>query len=150
MLCWLEEKIDEQNALEIRRSGGSVSVEDWCKALARTGELGPLKEQFPHVAEFIAEPARKRGEKRWKASKFSIAKLAADFARRIRRLWWDHHGRKNRSRDQISAEEFAVLICKRWFPRDAARLTVAKVLAAAKPSGKRAKKMPRQKAYLAR
>ncbi|MCS3761657.1 hypothetical protein [Bradyrhizobium centrosematis] len=139
MLSWLEEKLDEQHVVELRHASASLSLEDWAKALARTGNVDPLKQLFPDLAEFIAEPVRKRGEKKWKARKFSVAKLAADFARRIRRLWLDQYGQKNRGRDELSAEDFAVEICKRWFPRDAARLTVEQVLAAAKPSGKRAK-----------
>ncbi|WP_339036328.1 hypothetical protein WHZ78_02455 [Bradyrhizobium symbiodeficiens] len=150
MLRWLEDRLDEQNILEVRRASSNISVLEWAKSLARTGELTPLKAMFPQLAEFISKPPGKRKQR--KPEIFNIAKVAADCSKRIRQLWLDHHGQKNRKRGEISAEDFAIVVCKRWFPKQSSHLSVEEVLAAGKPSGKRAvaPKIPRHKGVLTR
>ena len=103
---------------------------------ARAGDPEPLRKLYPQFEDCIFSPKLRRGQryskKKWK---FDSTKNAADFARHIRALWRAQYGQQNRTRDEKSAEDFAVDILKEWFPKEAAGLTVDKVLAR-KPSGK--------------
>jgi hypothetical protein len=91
---------------------------------------------YPQFADCIHAPRRRKGQKYPKVKPFNAAKAAADFARRIRALWQQQYGTKNRKQGEKSAEDFAIEIANEWFEEKAAHLTVDAVLAAAKTSGK--------------
>jgi len=154
MLLWLEKELDQQNVHQVAAANNTaLDTQEWCVALAHAGEPNPLRKLYPQFADCIYSPKLGRGQKYARPKRFDAAEAASDFAQRIRKLWRLHHHRQNRSRDEKSAEEFAIRVCRRWFPEATSRLTVDAVLAAGKPSGKHIKrrnKIPRQKAKVPR
>jgi hypothetical protein len=153
MLRWLSNQIEEQIVQENHEANANVNLEELLIELAREGHPEGLRRLYPQFADCIHSPKLRQGQRYWKARKTSLAEIAADFARRIRALWREQYGKSNRGRDEKSAEDFAVKICKSWYGEEAEGLTTEAVLAAAKPSGKHAKprrKITRQKAEVAR
>jgi hypothetical protein len=135
MLAWLELEIDKQNIERVALANKvGLDWKEWCIACARAGRPESLRKLYPEFADCIFSPKLRRGQKWAKPKPLQVADHAADFTRRIRALWVSHYGTKRRTRDDVSAEEFAVDICKRWF--NAPRLTV-EAIKRAKPSGKR-------------
>jgi hypothetical protein len=134
MRAWLEWRLDQQNMEALR--GADASWERICIDCAEHGDIAPLRQLYPHLAKFLYPPKLRPGEKYRKQRKFDPVKAAADYAQRIRALWREQYGLKNRRQGEKSAEGFAADICKELFEQDKARLTVHAVLAAAKPSGR--------------
>jgi hypothetical protein len=135
MQVWLQNQLNE----EINRNLLRVQPRTWeymCIMRARAGNPESLRTLYPQFADCIFSPKRGRGEKYPKPWKSDFIRSAKELTRFIRALWLKQYGQQNRTRDEKSAEEFAVDILKKWFPNDAASLTVGKVLAS-KPSGKR-------------
>ena len=64
------------------------------KAEARRGNLKPLRTLYPEIAEFIAEPKRKRGERRPPDpfARITNTRWVADTVRRVRQIWSEHYG----------------------------------------------------------
>jgi hypothetical protein len=103
---------------------------------ARSGNPEPLRKLYPQFADCIFSPPLKQGKTYPEQPEFDVARVAARLTRSIRALWLAQYGRKRRERDEISAEDFAISICKEWYEEEAAHLTVDEVRAAAKPSGR--------------
>lgn len=143
MQHWLSDQLDEQDIRQVGLANANPpGVERLCIASARAGHPEALRKLYPQFADCIHSPKLRRGQKYWKQPKDAPAKIAADFAKRIRAIWSKQYGKRNRAKNEISAEEFAVEICKEWLGTKAAGLSVDETLAAAKPSGKR---KPRRK-----
>lgn len=155
MRLWLESQLDRQHIQNLALANANAKTwEEICIILARAGDPVPLRKLYPQFADCIHSPKLRQGQRYPKQRmQLTITETAARLARRIRALWRAQYGRRNRRRDEKSAEDFAIDICKEWFPQKAARLTVGAVLAAGKPSGKHAKprrKFTRQMAQVAR
>jgi hypothetical protein len=152
MLRWLSKQIEEQIVEENHEANANVKLEELFIELAREGRPEGLRRLYPQFSDCIHSPKLRQGQRYWKSRKTSLAEIAADFARRIRALWREQYGKRNRRRDEKSAEDFAVEICKLWYGSKAEGLTTEAVLAAAKPSGKHKprRKITRQKAEVAR
>jgi hypothetical protein len=148
MLRWLSKQIEEQIVRENHEANANVELEKLFIELAREGRPEGLRKLYPQFADCIHSPKLRQKKPR----KTSLAEIAADFARRIRALWRELYGKRNRRRDEKSAEDFAVEICKSWYGGEAEGLTTEAVLAAAKPSGKHKprRKITRKKAEVAR
>lgn len=80
---------------------------------AEAGNIEPLRAALPHLAKFIHLPKRRQGERSFPKFKDALRVSAAcDDVDRIRALWKQHYGRKNRhAEDGPSAEEIAA---DRW------------------------------------
>lgn len=135
MQVWLQNQLNEEINQDLLR----VQPRTWeymCIMRARAGNPESLRELYPQFADCIFSPKRGRGEKYPKPLKSDLIRSAKELTRFIRALWLKQYGKQNRTRDEKSAEDFAVEILKKWFPNEAAGLTVDKVLAR-KRSGKR-------------
>ena len=89
------------------------------------GDLVPLRELYPEIAEFIHEPKRVRGQRRpyvkpmkgdtysW-AAREQAERMAVDIVRELREIIWPkYYGRWKRRRDDgPSAEEIAGVFCR--------------------------------------
>lgn len=135
MQLWLQNQLNEEVNRDLLRAK-PTTWEDLCIMRTRAGNPKSLRELYPQFADCIFSPKRGRGQRNPKPWKFDLIGTAKEFARLIRVLWHTQYGRQNRTRDEKSAEDFAVDILKEWFPNDVAGLTVEEVLAR-KPSGKR-------------
>ncbi|WP_369719725.1 hypothetical protein AB8Z38_20910 [Bradyrhizobium sp. LLZ17] len=144
MRLWLHDQISEQLYKSFsqkihydNKTNEFIVSEEWAIWLARTGDPSELRKLYPQLADLIFSPKQPQ---RYQRPKFDAAKASVDFARRIRALWGKQYGKVKRTRDEsqagISAEHFAVDICKMLFPEKSVHLTIEAVLAAAKPSGK--------------
>jgi hypothetical protein len=80
---------------------------------AEAGNIEPLRAALPHLAKFLHPPKRRQGERSFPKFKDTLRVSAAcDDVDRIRALWKQHYGRKNRhAEDGPSAEEIAA---ERW------------------------------------
>jgi hypothetical protein len=153
MLLWLsdqlEQQVEQQNAITpaVLSAMTPEYLREWFKKnriqRARSGhpdELQKLQKLYPELADFHISPKRGQGQRPPKQPEFDVAKVAADFTRRIRALWRKQYGKVQRTRDEtqadMSAEHFAADICKERYTEEAAHLTVDEVKAAAKPSGR--------------
>jgi hypothetical protein len=158
MLLWLSDQIEQQVEQQTAIAPAVLSamtpeyLREWSKEIriqrARSGhpdDLQRLQKLYPELADFNISPRREKGRPP-DQREFNVAKVAADFTRRIRALWQKQYGSKNRKQGEISAEDFALDICKGWYEEEAAHLIVDEVKAAAKPSGrhKRRRKNTRQ------
>lgn len=128
MRAWVNEHLDDQDAafdieqMEIEATqdwGRGTSQEDarylWLLASAkakawRDDDVSLLRELHPDHAEFIHPRKRKRGQrrrprgnwiKRWRLRE------AIEDVRRIRDIWAQHYGRRNRPKGAVTAEEIA-------------------------------------------
>ena len=135
MIGWA---IDEIVALDNQRQRDDVPQSVWknipppsrdmrlqaAKKRARRGDLVPLRELYPEIAEFIHEPKRVRGQRRpyvkpMKGDTYSWAhrkqaeRMAVDIVRELREIIWPkYYGRWKRRRDDgPSAEEIAGVFC---------------------------------------
>ncbi|MET3840960.1 hypothetical protein [Bradyrhizobium sp. OAE829] len=160
MLVWLSNQIYDCIVKENRDANANAPTwEEICIEEARAGHPQGLQKLYPHFADCISSPKRSQGQNKYSNYEMiaDVAETAAEYARHIRALWRKQYGKLNRTRDErqagISAEHFAVDICKEYFGKEAAGLTVEAVLAAAKPSGppsRVAEKRRRQTAKAAR
>src|SRR5262245_39165262 len=90
MQAWLEEEIDKQNIAAVDRANCAGVTLDLAKALARAGDSEMLRALLPNYAEFIHTPPRAKYARKGRKvmPPFSaVAKIGADFAARIRKLW---------------------------------------------------------------
>jgi hypothetical protein len=105
--------LDNPHLLDLRpqKQSAQARLED-AKRLGYAGELGPLRELYTEIVEFLAVPKRKRGQRRSYRNvsanfkRFSLRLVVRD-VQRIRKLWQQHYGLKNRRGGQVSAEEIA-------------------------------------------
>jgi len=152
MRSWLADAIDHQQASEMSAVHEAFDKSRIAIGMARAGHPEWLRQLYPHFADCIHSPPLRPGKKRPKQKQFRLAKIAVQFARRIRALWQKQYGQKYRMHDEKSAEDFAIDIVREWFEHsayapEAAGLTANVVKDAAKPSGPsgRPKKKPRRK-----
>ena len=121
MRLWLSNGIVDHCIQENHNANANAPTwEEICIEEARAGHPESLRKLYPHFADCIFSPKLRH-------------------AQHIRALWRKQYGKVKRTRDETqagsSAEHFAVDICKEFFEKKAARLTVDAVHAAAKPSG---------------
>jgi hypothetical protein len=131
MLHWLIPRLDEEadcerREMQRRRLGpeGEATATNFKAWLSADGpaleaaekhrDLDPLRAKYPHLARFLQPSRRRRGHPP-KNTKFVFKRAlciagAVEDARRIRAIWKKDYGRKNRRKDQTSAEWFAALI----------------------------------------
>ena len=74
----LRGKIDRGLLDQQMRDAPGVTREEHCKRLARQGNPVPLRQLYPHLAEFIHPPPLKHGHRRPKARKPTCAEFAAE------------------------------------------------------------------------
>ncbi len=98
---------------------------------ARAGVPAMLRRVYPQFADCIHSPPLGPWQK-YPQQEVSLAKLAAEYAKRIRALWMERFGKKNRKRGEKSAEGFAVDILREQFGSETDHLTVDAVKVAAK------------------
>jgi hypothetical protein len=126
MLKWLDPLLDGRlnAALHIRMSEWLVEAQDaeratpyeQAKYLATQGNIEPLREYLaqchndPDLKRFINLPELRVGQN-WRRARNVGQHLQppeiAEWAREIRAIWRDHFGKKQRGRDEWTAEEFA-------------------------------------------
>jgi hypothetical protein len=146
MRRWLSDRIAQQlDAMMPTAAAVAHMTEAWLREWnekyriqqARSGNPEPLRRLYPQFSDCIHSPPLKQGCKYPPPPpKFDTARVAADFARRIRVLWRKQYGKMHREESEMSAEAFAVDICKEWFEEEAVNLAIDAVTVAAKPSGK--------------
>jgi hypothetical protein len=139
MRAWLADQLDRQNCAP--NNADKISVERLAIIMARAGNPALLRQLHPEFADFIHSPPLGPWQNYPKPKGVTAARIAADFARRIRALWQKQFRTKNRRRGEKSAESFAIDIIREWFEfgtlaHEAAHLTIRAVEAVAKPSGK--------------
>ena len=83
---------------------------------AKAGDVEPLRRLFirladdPEVGRFVNLPKLKKGE-RWTVNSSNWIAQAAEGVRLIRKLWFEHYGKKRRRKtDGWTAEQFAAEI----------------------------------------
>jgi hypothetical protein len=146
MRLWLTDRVVDHSIQEIYNANASApTLEEICIAEARAGHPESLQKLYPHFADCISSPKLPKGHRYQKYEMvLDVAEMAAEYAQLIRALWRKQYGKVNRTRDErqagLSAEHFAVDICKEFFEKKAARLTVEAVHTAAKPSGSKKRK----------
>jgi hypothetical protein len=121
MVNWLEVKLDKIffDEFEKYQHEGLKNYDKvlaWAKKLgpeiaeAEHGNVEPLRRRFPVIAKYINLPRRHRGQRyprREDVNKVGPLNAAAADISRIRAIWQEHYGKKNRPADQASAEEIA-------------------------------------------
>jgi hypothetical protein len=117
MRAWLSDRLEQQNEADIK-AGNETTVEELAVMLARTGNVGLLRQLYPQIADFIFPPKLHRGQRYPKFKNLRLAQLAADFARRIRALWREQYSVR-RCRGENAAEDLAVHILRDWFEGNA-------------------------------
>ena len=128
MIVWVLDQLDQDDAeqeywdnklaetrdLELLRKVPVRKVPrlERAKESARQGDLAPLRQLFPQIAEFIAVPKRPRGQRRSyprdpiKAIKLYGQEPLVDDVKRVRALWKRYYKpSKRRSTDGATAEE---------------------------------------------
>jgi hypothetical protein len=141
MRLWLSDRVVDHCIQENHNATANAPTwEEICIEEARSGHPESLRKLYPHFADCIFSPKLRQGQRYPKYEMVTdVAEIAAEYAQHIRALWRKQYGKVKRTRDEqqagSSAEHFAVDICKEFFEKEAARLTVDAVHAAAKPSG---------------
>jgi|SRR5450759_3170077 hypothetical protein len=139
MVRWMHRKLDDLQQAEldpgrdknaIRRRGKDHAA--WLAAYgpeieqADYGDIKPLRKRLPHLARFLFLPDKKK-----KLQKNDPVATAVWAVPRIRIIWQKEYGRKNRTRDQVSAVTIAAL----WM-----NVSEDEILKRIKPSGPSGKK----------
>jgi hypothetical protein len=112
MLRWLSERLFAMADVEMGQEAKRENDDPLAHAIrfAKCGVIGPLRELYPDIAEFINLPRRGRGERfsNLFADNNPILYAALD-TRRIRALWKRFYGRRRSGHHQgdKSAEWFA-------------------------------------------
>jgi hypothetical protein len=115
---WVNDQLDELDAAN--PDWPAVAMERhfaWVEALgpeidaADHGDIAPLRAKLPHLARFLQLPKQPDGKRFARLDDAYPDLVAIVDAKRIRALWLQHYGKRNRSRDLISAEKIAA---RRW------------------------------------
>jgi len=126
MLRWLEPRLHEQifasqkaglyDWLAKARDAERMTAYAQAKYMAEQGDIEPLREYLAHcqndpdLKRFINLPELPVG-KNWRRARHTSQRLQppeiAEWARAIRAIWRDHFNKKQRGRDEWTAEEFA-------------------------------------------
>jgi hypothetical protein len=121
MHVWVNHELDLILETEFERNQRVNRGDGWlnlCKVRARYGDYEPLRQRLPDFAEFLNPP---KGTKHIHSPKPPSAVLdpvreAAKDVRRIRAIWQQHYGKKNRSAEEgPSAVQIAA---ERWTDKD--------------------------------
>jgi hypothetical protein len=96
---------------------------------ASNGNVAPLREMYPEIAQFINAPARKRPRGRRRRDPFTkyAIEIADNMAREIRRLWKQHFGKSNRAGNdelhlRIAADQIGIAVDDlKYFRREKTR-----------------------------
>jgi len=101
----------EKERQEEKAARANLAKWDW-RAIddAKHGNIQPLRRNYPHLAAYLHLPKRKRGQRFHRQPLIDFVQVAANHVPRIYALWAKHYKKKKRSRDQMSAEDFAALL----------------------------------------
>ena len=99
MQAWLEYEIDEQNIAAVDRANRAGRGLDFAKWLARAGDPEMLRELLPDYADFIHTPPRAKYARK-QQTLAPTAKVGAEIAARIRKLWAQQYGKEARGTGQ--------------------------------------------------
>jgi hypothetical protein len=114
MVSWIGSVLDQRTAANVRhatncwgkRIGREYFELRWAIEAARLGEIEPLRQRYPHIAEFIHLPRTgRRGKYPRRRGQTPTIDFLVEDAAFIKRFWREVYGRKNRKRDEnLSAE----------------------------------------------
>jgi hypothetical protein len=113
MCEWIGRLLDRRTETTARvatEDFSSRSIEDYFEQsaidAAHYGDIEPLRKRYPHIAQFIHLPREGHRGKYPRRSSGTITCVedAVEAAAFVRRFWREVYGRKNRSRDDLSAE----------------------------------------------
>ena len=92
----LEKQLEEKDVLndELLRENRAY-VQAW--VAFQQGNPAPMRELYPHLAEFIHPPPPQRGQHR--RPEAQTKEFALDLVKRVKALWRTHYGRRKRGRD---------------------------------------------------
>jgi hypothetical protein len=108
---WIGQVLDWRTETKIEsaneywgRQGSKKHFERSAIEDARQGNVEPLRKIYPHIAEFIHSPREGRRGKysRWRG--VTAIDAAVEAAAFVRLFWREVYGRKNRGRDDLSAD----------------------------------------------
>jgi hypothetical protein len=109
----LEDQRDPRALLAFRSPKPSPERQlEQAKVAARHGNLAPLRELFPQIAEFIAEPKRGRGVHRPPSPLLQYGRnhtyAVTNTVTRVRRIWRKYYGKwKRPAGDNLMVEVIA-------------------------------------------
>jgi hypothetical protein len=101
---------EEERQEERRQRANLAKLDRWAIDQAEHGNIEPLRRHYPHLADYLHLPKRKRGYRFHPKPLVDFVQTAANDVPRIHALWAKHYKKKKRRRGQMSAEEFAALL----------------------------------------
>jgi hypothetical protein len=116
MVSWIGSVLDQRTAANVRhateywsRRSIEKCSEKWAIEAARRGEIGSLRQHYPHIAEFIHLPRTgRRGKYPRRRGQTPTIDFAVEDAAFVKMFWRRMYGRRNRGRDDNMSAEMIV------------------------------------------
>jgi hypothetical protein len=103
-------QFEKERQEEQQQRANVAKLDKWALDQAKHGNIEPLRRNYPHLADFLHLPKRKRGYRFHRKPLLDFVQVAANAVPHIHALWAKHYKKKKRERGQTSAEEFAALL----------------------------------------